>query len=60
LVFRFRVVDEYFVDTTPNGPPDSELTATTPQLISKDEKKCPYSITGTVNECGLGLITWWN
>ena len=79
---RFRVKDETFHDTTPNGPPKNTNTiiqqttnnATTTTnitnntnaaasllLVAKDEdKKSPYSIMASIDEPGLGLISWWN
>jgi DNA-directed RNA polymerase III subunit RPC8 len=85
---RFRVKDETFHDTTPNGPPKSTNTTTTTTiqqttnnatattnitnntnaaaaasllLVAKDEdKKSPYSIMASIDEPGLGLISWWN
>ena len=60
--YRFRVVNETFVDTTPNGPPkrnDGFTGSSVALLQTKDEQKCPYSITGSINEPGLGLISWW-
>lgn len=42
LFYRFRVVDEIFVDTTPSGP---DGTANQPSEISDTEsKKTPYTI----------------
>ncbi|KAG8227184.1 hypothetical protein J437_LFUL003390 [Ladona fulva] len=69
---RFRVTSETFSDTTP-GLPDVSLDGTTPNPtptasssagVSTDaaesEPKVPYSLTGTINEPGLGLLTWWS
>lgn len=51
---RFRVIDESFVDTTPTAPelPDAN------EGIEK-EKKMPYTLMGSINEPGLGLLSWW-
>ncbi|XP_064618120.1 DNA-directed RNA polymerase III subunit RPC8-like [Liolophura sinensis] len=53
---RFRVVEEIFVDTTPNAP---ESVSEQPDL-SEDTKKSPYTIIGSISEPGLGLLSWWN
>ena len=60
---RFRVKDEYFIDTTPIGPPkrnDSAILGSTSVAQTKEETKSPYSIFASINETGLGLISWWN
>ena len=41
-VFRFRIVDECFTDTTPMGPDSSTQDADKPD---SDNKKAPYIIT---------------
>lgn len=59
---RFRVVNETFVDTTPNGPPkksDTSAVAAVSQQVNKEEQKCPYTIIGSITESGLGLTSWW-
>lgn len=53
---RFRVVEEIFVDTTPNAP---ESVTEQPDL-SEETKKSPYTIIGSISEPGLGLLSWWN
>ncbi|XP_046439644.1 DNA-directed RNA polymerase III subunit RPC8-like [Daphnia pulex] len=54
---RFKVVAEYFIDTTPSGPsneaPDSSLDPI------KDNKRLSYRINASINESGLGLLSWW-
>jgi len=51
---RLRVVSEQFVDTGPTKPKVTEAD-------QKDEVKTPpYSLVGTINEPGLGLLSWWN
>lgn len=55
---RFRVVKEFFLDTNPSGPPvinDSNIL----NNGHNDGNKCPYTIIGSVNEPGLGLLSWW-
>ncbi len=54
-ILRFRVVDEVFLDTTPTGPPKK-----TDSPFQNTEQKCPYSITASINESGLGLLSWWS
>lgn len=51
-----------FHDTTPTGPPrrDNTSTATSVVIPTREETKSPYSIVGSIDEPGLGLISWWN
>ena len=51
---RFRVTSESFVDTSPSAP-DVNKTA-----VTEEESKIPYQIQATINEPGLGLLSWWN
>jgi DNA-directed RNA polymerase III subunit RPC8 len=55
------VINEVFVDTTPNGPPkkNENFAGTVNMPQTKEEQKCPYSIIGSINESGLGLVSWW-
>nr|SVE75384.1 EOG090X0DHL [Daphnia dolichocephala] len=53
---RFKVVAEDFVDTTPSGPSNETPD---PSLDPKDNKKMAYRITASINESGLGLLSWW-
>ncbi|XP_031569933.1 DNA-directed RNA polymerase III subunit RPC8-like [Actinia tenebrosa] len=54
---RFRVVDETFVDLTPTGP---EVHNKDQLSVEEQEiKKSPYSITASISEPGLGLLSWW-
>ena len=51
---RFRIVSEHFVDTGPSKPKPTETE-------QKEEVKIPpFSLTATINEPGLGLLSWWN
>jgi len=51
---RIRVVSEQFVDTGPTKPKITESE-------QKEEVRTPpYSLVGTINEPGLGLLSWWN
>ncbi|CAH1794185.1 unnamed protein product [Owenia fusiformis] len=54
---RFRVVDETFIDTSPSGPDSSSIDVTEQ---TDETKKNPYTLLGSINEPGLGLLTWWN
>ncbi|XP_046845404.1 DNA-directed RNA polymerase III subunit RPC8-like [Xenia sp. Carnegie-2017] len=51
---RFRVIDECFTDLTPTGP---EMIIQ--EQAGNQEEKCPYNITATITEPGLGLLSWW-
>ncbi|XP_061425951.1 DNA-directed RNA polymerase III subunit RPC8 [Lethenteron reissneri] len=67
---RFRVMDETFVDTTPSGPEaaaDGTAAAATSgsgaaSVPAEDfqKKQAPYSLTASISEPGLGLLSWWN
>jgi len=50
---RFQVKEEIFKDTWPQGP-------TTEQSAADTTRKVPYCIKGSVNESGLGLLSWWS
>ncbi|XP_046383702.1 DNA-directed RNA polymerase III subunit RPC8 [Ischnura elegans] len=67
---RFRVTSEAFADTTP-GLPDITADGTAASVVpttqastssetAEPEPKVPYSLTGTINEPGLGLLSWWS
>lgn len=51
---KFRVTAETFNETCPSGPANMQETSENP------ESKVPYSLTGSINEPGLGLISWWD
>ncbi|XP_018570002.1 DNA-directed RNA polymerase III subunit RPC8 [Anoplophora glabripennis] len=51
---RFRVTAEVFNETCPTGP------ATMQENQENVENKVPYSLTGSINEPGLGLLSWWD
>nr|CAG4651320.1 EOG090X0DHL [Simocephalus serrulatus]SVE94495.1 EOG090X0DHL [Simocephalus serrulatus] len=53
---RFKVVAEDFSDTTPSGPSNESPEAS---LDSKENKRMAYRITASINESGLGLLSWW-
>ncbi|TGZ52275.1 DNA-directed RNA polymerase III subunit RPC8 [Temnothorax longispinosus] len=55
-VIRFRVVKEIFTEaplsSAPNAPRD---------ISEKPEANnvAPYTLHGSIDEPGLGLVTWW-
>jgi len=69
---RFRVNGELFIDTTPipsaNQPTQSSASqsqsatssAAHTSLEVEQPSKTPYSLTASINEPGLGLLSWWN
>lgn len=72
---RFRIIGESFVDTSPTGPKEASTIATdgsaqaasapataSPQAdaSNSEEKKIPYSLTASISEPGLGLLSWWS
>ena len=66
---RFRVIGESFVDTSPTGPKEASAVATDMAAVAAaaaatpettEEKKIPYSLTASISEPGLGLLSWWS
>ncbi|RZF43985.1 hypothetical protein LSTR_LSTR007257 [Laodelphax striatellus] len=55
---RFRVTAETFVETSPVLNPEAKEAIPAEPLT--EEPKIPYSITATINEPGLGLLSWWS
>ncbi|KAK7075729.1 DNA-directed RNA polymerase III subunit RPC8 [Halocaridina rubra] len=53
---RFKIIAEQFADTTPAGP---ELTEGIDTASERKDGKKPYMIYGTINDQGLGLVSWW-
>ncbi|CAL1286482.1 unnamed protein product [Larinioides sclopetarius] len=51
---RFRVLEGTFVDTTPTSP-ENENTES-----EEKDRRIPYYLAGTINEPGLGLLSWWS
>ena len=51
---RFRVTSETFIDTSPSACPDAK------GIEKEEESKIPYTIQASINEPGLGLLSWWN
>ena len=59
---RFRVTSETFIDTSPSEPeslPNIKKTDSSSKSDKKDSK-IPYQIHASINEPGLGLLSWWN
>ncbi|XP_078347084.1 DNA-directed RNA polymerase III subunit RPC8-like [Oculina patagonica] len=54
---RFRVVDEVFTDLSPAGP---EMSGEKQSADETENKRSPYTITGSISEPGLGLRSWWS
>lgn len=54
---RFKVTSEMFSETCPSnqGPATSKS-----ESKENSENKVPYLITGSINEPGLGLLSWWD
>lgn len=53
---KFRVTSEMFIETSPVQCPDNpEL----PETLNA-EPKIPYSIIASINEPGLGVLSWWD
>lgn len=50
---KFRVTAETFVESSPAPCPDAD------KVVEKPKSETPYSITATINEPGLGLLSWW-
>ncbi|CAG9860568.1 unnamed protein product [Phyllotreta striolata] len=53
-IIRFRVIAENFTETCPAGPTNIQESS------EGNENKVPYTLTGSINEPGLGLLTWWD
>ncbi|XP_067003552.1 DNA-directed RNA polymerase III subunit RPC8 [Anabrus simplex] len=54
---RFRVTAETFTETSPVGPQKPETASTSEE--NKEDDKVPYMLTASINEPGLGLLSWW-
>lgn len=54
---RFRVTSESFVDTSPSAP---NLLGKDVKSMTDEESNIPYQIVASINEPGLGLLSWWN
>jgi len=55
---RFRVIDEEFEDLTPEGPAPPRVDGEAP--VTVETRKSPYTISASVSESGLGLLSWWS
>ncbi|KAJ8919816.1 hypothetical protein NQ315_006345 [Exocentrus adspersus] len=51
---RFRVTAEMFNETCPAAPGNMQ------ESQENIDNKVPYSLTGSINEPGLGLLSWWD
>lgn len=51
-IIRFRIVKETFVDSLPNNSSESGET-------TESQSVPPYALEATIDEPGLGLLTWW-
>lgn len=56
---RFRVIDEEFEDLTPEGPAPPKVDGDGPP-VTVETRKSPYTISASVSESGLGLLSWWS
>ena len=60
---RFRVTSETFVDCSPTMAPGAAAKdpagAAGDDGDDADEKRVPYQLRASVNEPGLGLLSWW-
>jgi len=56
---RFRVTAETFNETCPTQPNTKPLGLNA-ESADGAENKVPYCLTGSINEPGLGLLTWWD
>ncbi|XP_014257434.1 DNA-directed RNA polymerase III subunit RPC8 [Cimex lectularius] len=52
-LIKFRVASETFIETSPVTTTEADKTA------EQTNAEVPYSITATINEPGLGLLSWW-
>ncbi|KAK5640053.1 hypothetical protein RI129_010864 [Pyrocoelia pectoralis] len=53
---RLKVTAETFNETCPS----TAFVPIATDSAEKTENKTPYIITGSINEPGLGLLTWWD
>ncbi|KAI8070793.1 DNA-directed RNA polymerase III subunit RPC8-like protein [Gongronella butleri] len=65
---RFKVLGENFTDATPSVHPSGSSagrrqsvadTTASNDLVANSTKIPPYSLTGTIQQDGLGLLSWW-
>lgn len=54
-IIRFRVVSESFTDALPSAPYTPGEVAEKPETNNIS----PYVLHGSIDEPGLGLLTWW-
>ena len=53
-VIRFRVINETFTESLPSSNPHKNKEPT-----EKTEIVSPYTLEATIDEPGLGLLSWW-
>jgi DNA-directed RNA polymerase III subunit RPC8 len=59
---RFRVAGETFTDTGPSSRPDVAPEVKVEGgggVETGGPRVAPYALTATLNEPGLGLLSWW-
>ncbi|ORX55784.1 hypothetical protein DM01DRAFT_1321129 [Hesseltinella vesiculosa] len=65
---RFKVLAENFADATPSVHPSTSAagrrqsvadTTASNDLVANSTKIPPYALTGTLQQDGLGLCSWW-
>ncbi|XP_065212098.1 DNA-directed RNA polymerase III subunit RPC8 [Planococcus citri] len=49
---KFRIMNELFMETSPE--------VKTNEVKSVPENKTPYLLIGSINEPGLGVLSWWD
>ena len=57
---RFRVTSELFIDTSPTAENLGENVSNINEGNRSEERKNPFHLKASINEPGLGLLTWWN
>ncbi|PAA84457.1 hypothetical protein BOX15_Mlig030549g1, partial [Macrostomum lignano] len=58
---RFRVVEELWRDVLPGGKQQPQQLGQQPAApLDEAARLPPYSLLGSVNEPGLGLLDWWS
>lgn len=55
---RFRIIDEEFVDLTPEGPAPPPVDGE--PVLPVENKRSPYTVSASISESGLGLLSWWS
>jgi DNA-directed RNA polymerase III subunit RPC8 len=55
---RLKVIKETFIELSPQTQANTTTTTTTTDT-EHTTKESPYTISGTINDSGLGLLSWW-